>query len=173
MTRPRYPAGLILGLALLSSCSSSGGGGSALNLDPVLVSVVVLGATSTPTAGDRLQFVLSEDVMLTGQVLDDNDVTLSGGTLGAVVSAPALISSRVVEIVLGNGVSFTPGTTTIDFAMANDAIEDTSRILVVPSTPKVINDGDADDPTVDSLTLNSIVSVLNGTGAAGGTPPRP
>ncbi len=169
MTRPRCPAGLILGLALFPACSSSGGGSNALNLEPVLISVVFIGATSTPSAGDRLQFILSEDVMLTGALLDDNDVTLSSGTLGAVASAPTLISSRVVEIVLGNGVLFTPGTTTIDFGMGNDAVEDTSRIAVTASTPKVITDGDADDPTIDSLTFNSIVSLLNGTGPAGGT----
>ncbi|MHC4512517.1 MAG: hypothetical protein ACYTGW_05275 [Planctomycetota bacterium] len=162
-------AGLLCSLLLLPACGGSGGS-SALNLQPVLVSAVFIGATSTPTAGDRLQLIMSEDVMLTGGlVLDDNDVTLSGGTLGSIAAAPTLVSARVVEVVLGAGVTFTPGTTTIDFNTANDVVRDTTGILVEASSPRVITDGDADDPTVDSLTLNGIVGLLNGSGPAGGT----
>ena len=169
MTRSLHRAGLLLGLVLLPACSSSGGGGG-LNLVPTLVSAVFIGATSTPAAGDRLQLVLSEDVTLVGgNLLDDSDVTLSAGTLGTIVSLPTLISARVVEIQLGVGVAFTPGSTTIDFSMGNDVVRDTSGILVGALTPKVIADGDADDPTVNSLTLNSIVGLLNGSGPAGGT----
>ncbi len=168
-------AGLLAGLTLvvgwcgLCGCSGSGGGGG-LNLAPALVSAVFIGATSTPAPGDRLQLVLSEDVMLAGgNLLDDGDVTLSTGTLGTVMSPPTLVSPRVVEVQLGVGVSFTPGSTTIDFSTGNDVVRDGTGILVAASTPKVIADGDPDDPTVNSLTLNGIVSLLNGTGPAGGT----
>lgn len=161
---------LSLGLVLLPGCSGSGGGGGGLNLVPVLVSAVFIGATSTPAQGDRLQLVLSEDVTLVGgNMLDDSDVTLSSGTLGTVVAAPTLVSARVVEVQLGAGVSFTPGVTTIDFSMDNDAVRDTTGILVGESTPKVIADGDPENPTVDSITFNGIVTLLNGSGPAGGT----
>ncbi|MHC4077444.1 MAG: hypothetical protein ACYST0_03255 [Planctomycetota bacterium] len=169
MTKRHYHASLLCSLLLLPACGGSGGS-SALNLQPVLVSAVFIGATSTPAAGDRLQLIMSENVMLTvGPLLDDNDVTLSGGTLGSIAVPPTLVSARVVEVVLGAGVTFTPGTTTIDFNTANDVVRDTTGILVEASSPRVITDGDADDPTVDSLTLNGIVGLLNGSGPAGGT----
>jgi hypothetical protein len=174
MTRSSRRAALLLsllpGLVLLPACSGSGGGGGgALNLAPVLVSAVFIGATSTPAPGDRLQLVLSEDVTLVpGKLLDDTDLTLSAGTLGTIVSAPTQVSPRVVEVQLGGGVTFSPGSTTIDFSMDNDVVRDTTGVLVGASTPKVIADGDADDPTVNSITFNSIDSLLNGTGPAGG-----
>lgn len=170
----RWPSrpglGLVLALVLLSACSSGGGGGGLVNVAPTLVSAVYIGASSTPASGDRLQLVLSEDVTLVGaNLLDEGDVTLSAGTLGTVVAAPVLVSPRVVEVQLGVGVSFTPGATTIDFSTGNDVVRDMSGILVGPSTPKVIADGDPDDPTVDSLTFNGVVGLLNGSGPAGGT----
>ncbi len=152
--------------AALGACSSGGSGGGA---SPVLVAATFVGAGATPAAGDYLLLQTSADVELqTGAILDDTDVELSGGTLGAVSFVPMLDSPRIVRVVLGTGVSFQPGTTTITFSTENDVVRSTSGALAVPGTPKTIEAGDGDAPTITGLTIEGIDSELNGTGPAGG-----
>ncbi len=147
-----------------------GGGGGIPNVLPTIASAAFSGTSSTPTAGDKLLLFMSEDVVLvTGAPLNDLDLTLSNGTLGTVTATPTLPDSRTVQITLGSGVSFTPGTTTIALSASNDAIQDLQGALGVGGTPRTITEGDGDNPTITLFTLNAIDTALNGKGPAGGT----
>ncbi len=161
---------LIGALACLTTCG--GGGGDGDNPRPAIIGAafVPVVPSPSPTAGDTLILFLSEDVSLAmGADLDDLDLEVPGGTLGTVGTPPSLTGLRSVTIVLGAGVSFTPGVTTIVFRMENDSIMDLSGLLGNGGTPVVITTGDGDIPTINSLTLNGIDGTLNGTGPAGGT----
>ncbi|MEM7206058.1 MAG: hypothetical protein AAF628_37735 [Planctomycetota bacterium] len=153
-------------LAFLAACGG-GGGGSSLPV-PTIVAAAFVGSGATPAAGEFLILLLSQDVELTGELLDDNDVSLSSGTLGSVSAMPSLVNARSVRITLGSGVSLSTGVT-IAFAPDNDAVRSPAGQLADGGTPVGITAGDGDLPTVSLLTLSGVPEVLNGTGAAGGT----
>lgn len=162
---------LIGALACLTTCGGGGGGGGD-STRPVIIGAAFVGPGPGPgpTAGDTLILFLSEDVALAaGADLDDLDLEVPGGTLGTVGTPPSLTGLRSVTIVLGAGVTFTPGVTTIVFRMENDSIMGLSGLLGNGGTPVVITTGDGNSPTIGSLTLNGIDGTLNGTGPAGGT----
>ena len=167
---PSIVAYLILSLSL-GSTGCGGGSGSSVNAAPALLAVAFVGAGATPVTGDTLRLFMSEPVALAaGAILDDADMSISGGgSLGAVAAAPVLLSPHVVEVTLGAGVALTPGTTTLDFGAGNDGVQDASGQFAVAGTARLVTKGDGDDPTVDSITLNGIQSLLNGGGSAGGT----
>jgi len=154
-----------------AACSGGGGGGVPSDAAPVIVAASFQGGSSTPAAGDTLTLVFSETVTLgAGLLLDDTDVTLSAGaTLGTVTAAPTVLSTTTVQITLGNGVAFTPGTTTIGFSTENDVVRDVSSQLGTGGTPVTIGTSDGVQPTIGNFTIASVDAALNGTGAAGGT----
>lgn len=174
---PRLWVGHAVALAivcLVFACGGGGGGGSTRrtggpDVVPLLVAATFVGATATPQTGDKLLLLLSEDVLLVGSLLDNDDVVLSAGSLGDVTLTPSLKNPRTVEVTLGPGVTFTPGTTTLDLSLRCDAVEDTAGNAAVPSSPVIIRAGDGDDPTISNLTLSGVHSLLNGNGPAGGT----
>ncbi len=136
---------------------------------PRLVSATFVGAGTTPQSGDRLLLLFSEDVLLVaGALLTDNDVVLSSGSLGNVTSSPSLANPRWVEVVLGPGVAFNPGFTTVAVSNGCDAIEDHGGNLAQAGPGVVIRRGDGDNPAVSNLTLSAVDDLLNGTGPAGG-----
>lgn len=160
----------VLAAGLLAGCKGSSGVPSD-GLPPVLVSASFGGAGATPVDGDLLLLFFSEDVRdATGTAIDDADLALSGGaTLGAGAMVTAQPTARSLRITLGSGVAFTPGTTTVGFAAANNVIADLAGNLGAPGTVVVIDTSDGANPTVDALTLSAIHPELNGTGPAGGT----
>jgi len=160
---------LLLAAAALGGCHHGGGGSAAAA--PTIVSAAFSGATTTPAAGDTLLLFFSADVTLvTGKLLTNSDVSLTtGASLGTVTAAPTLVNSRSVQITLGSGVSFVPGTTAIALAAGNDVVVSTTGMLGTGGTAVVITKGDGTAPLLSNLTLNGINSELNGTGPAGGT----
>jgi len=161
-------------VCLVFACGGGGGGSGTRrsagpDVAPQLVSVTFVGATATPQSGDRLLLLMSEDVLVAGALLTNTDVVLSSGSLGNVTSSPSLANPRTVELVLGPGVAFTPGTTTMALSNDCDAIEDASGNLAEPGSAVVIRLGDGDNPTISNLTLSGVHALLNGTGPAGGT----
>ncbi len=161
------PTATALGFALACACGGGGGGGPVLP-PPVVVAAAFVGAGAVPVQGDLLILFLSQDVAVTGALLNDADVLLSGGTLGTVAAPPTLRTTRSVQLALGAGVSLIPGTTTIAFSSMNDAVRSTSGVAAAAGAPIMITAGDGDDPSIDLLTLNAVPVVLNGTGPAGG-----
>jgi hypothetical protein len=166
----------LAGCLTLSSCGGgSGGDGShgntAKDAIPFLVRATFVGAGVTPSAGDRLQLFLSEDVSLVaGRLVDDLDFALSNGaSLGNVVTAPSLKNARTIELTLGANPSFTPGVSTIDFGSANDGVRDQTGNFATTNIARAIELGDRNDPVVSAITLSAVGSLLNGTGPAGGT----
>lgn len=157
-------------VAILATSACSGGGGGGGGSTPKLVRAVFSGAGPTPQAGDTLLLTFSESIALvSGTTLSDADLALApAASLGAVTSSPTLLTSTVVSVPLGAGVSIVPGTTTIDIE-TTDAIQDLDGNLAEASTPITITTGDGDRPTIGSITINGVDSTLNGTGAAGGT----
>lgn len=163
----RFPA--VFTFALVAA-ACSGGGGSAPNLAPTIVTAAFVGASATPAAGDTLLLVFSEDIALSGAVLNDADITLTGGaTLGTVTSAPALTSARTVSVTLGTGVAFTPGATQVMLSTGNDSVRDTAGLLGSTGTPVTIGTSDGANPTLSNVTIAHIDDALNGNGPAGGT----
>jgi hypothetical protein len=152
--------------ALAGGCTSSGG---AAPPPPTLVAASFLGAGATPAAGDLLLLTTSKPVAaVAGAALDDQDFELApSGSLG---SAPVLssVSDRLVQVTLGAGASFVPGSTTIAFRATNDAVRSLDGALGVGGTPRTIEVGDGDQPVLSNLTLNAIQDALNGEGPAGG-----
>jgi hypothetical protein len=167
---PRSPQWFPLAL-VLAACNGGGGGSSPPNVRPTIVSASFVGSGPSPTAGDTLLLFCSEDVALgAGALLTDLDVVLSGSaTLGAVTTAPTLTGARRIEITLGDGVTFVPGTTTIAFAPTNDAVRDTAGALATGGTGMPIGTSDGASPTLTNVTVAAIDDALNGTGDAGGT----
>ncbi len=163
-----FPAAI--GACLLAACGGGGGGGPT-GPSPTIVAAAFVGATSTPAAGDNLLLFLSVDaILVAGALLTDADFDLTGGaSLGDVTVAPSLINSRTVQLTLGAGVTFAPGTTTIAFGAGNDAVTGTGGVPGSAGTPTVIATSDGALPTVTAFTLSGVDAVLNGTGAAGGT----
>lgn len=157
-------------LALLASCGGSGGGGGTPTAAPVIVTASFVGAGATPVAGDTLVLGFSTSVTLVGATqLTDEDFTLSGAaTLGTVTIAPALLSATTISIVLGTGVSFTPGLTTIVLSDLNDAVSGLNLAPTGGGTAVTIGTSDGTAPTITNITIANIDSELNGTGAAGG-----
>jgi hypothetical protein len=183
-SRPPQRFLLALGLSLLAGgCGGGGGGGgggSPANAAPTLVTAAYVGS-GAPTAGEALLLAFSEPIAVAvGTLLTDDDVTLSGGgSLGAVAALPTVLGDNTVQIVLGSGVSFTPGVTTITLrtrvaasggtpATGNDCIVDASGQLGIAATPIPIGTSDGANPVLSNLTIAAIDSALNGTGAAGG-----
>jgi hypothetical protein len=165
----RIPA--FLGLAVLAAACSHGGGRGAVNLAPTIVTAAYVGAGAPPVAGETLLLFFSEDVALVaGKLLTDADVALSdGATLGDVTQAPALASARSISIVLGTGVAFVPGTTTIALVAANDVVQDGTGKLGDGGSAVTIGTSDGSPPTLSNVTIANIDDELNGTGPAGGT----
>lgn len=169
-TRPQwFSTALTAALACLSACGGGGGGG-ATNLAPTIVSAAFTGAGPTPAAGDELLLFFSEAVSaVSGRLLTDADVTLSGGgSLGTIASAPTQLNATALSIELGAGVTFTPGSTTITLATGNDAVADATGKLGGAGTAVVIATSDGTVPTLANLTIAAIDDALNGDGAAGG-----
>jgi hypothetical protein len=158
-----------LGASLaLTACGGGGGGGD--RTPPTIVAAAFVGNAATPASGDLLLLTLSESVTLAaGKLIDDADLELSAGSLGAVTVAPAAHSARVVAVTLGPGVDFAPDAATIRFRAGNDAVLDANGNRATAGSPVVVKRGDADAPQITSLTLNGIDGVLSGTGSAGGT----
>lgn len=154
-------------LALAVGCGGGGGGGD--GVPPTIVAAAFVGAGPVPVPGDTLILFFSEDVVVTGSILDDVDLLLAAGSLGTIAGPPTLVSPRSVSIVLGGGVAFTPGATTIVFQAQNDGVRDVSGVFGNGGTPVQITAGDGNVPTITGLTFNAIDPQLNGTGAAGGT----
>ncbi|MBK8099901.1 MAG: hypothetical protein IPK26_22595 [Planctomycetes bacterium] len=169
-TRPQWfstaPTAL---LACLCACGGGGGGGGT-NLAPTIVSAAFTGAGPTPAAGDELLLFFSEAIsVVSGKLLTDVDVTLSGGgSLGTVTAAPTQLNTTVLSIELGAGVTFTPDTTTIALATANDVVTDTTGKLGAAAAAVVIATSDGAVPTLSNVTIGAIDDALNGDGAAGG-----
>jgi len=185
-TRPspqRFPLAFPLGfplafpvaaIALLfaTGCSGGGGGGGGtINAGPTIVTAALVAATTPPQPGNRLLLFFSENVQaVSGKLLTDADVTLSGGgTLGDITASPVLASPNSVQITLGTGVSFVPGGTTITFSIDNDAVQDVDGQLGMAATPVTIGLSDGQAPTLANVTIAAIDNELNGNGAAGGT----
>lgn len=164
----RIPVPILL--LTLAACSGGGGGGSS-GTAPVIVSAAFVGAGPAPAAGDQLRLFCSEDVsLIAGRLLTDADVTLSGGgSLGAVTAAPTLVNSRIVQVTLASGVSFTPDTTTIAFQVGNDVVASGLGTLAQGGSAVVIGSGDGAAPSITAFTVDGIDVALNGTGPAGGT----
>ncbi len=160
---------------LLFTCSLFGGCGGGSAPPPrstlSLLFAVFQGSgpgDTTPSAGDFLFLFFSGDVSLvTGKVIDDDDLQLSAGSLGT-GPLSTLIDARSVRVRLGTGAGFLAGTDTVRLLETQDAIQDTSARLLDEGAPVITSLTDGARPTVDSLTLNGIPSVLNGTGAAEG-----
>lgn len=155
---------------MAAGCGGGGGSGTT-DLSPTIITAAFVGGTSTPTVGDTLLLFFSEDVTLvSGNLLTNADVTLSGGgTLGTVTVAPTLVSARSVSVTLGTGVAFTPGSTTIALSATNDVVRDAAGQLGIDGTPVAIGTSDGSAPTISNVTIAAIDDELNGTGAAGGT----
>jgi hypothetical protein len=167
MTRPILSLFALVGIA---ACGGGGGGSAANPATPVLVGATLLRAGPTPAPGDRLLLLMSELVELTpNAILDDSDLDLGNGSLGTVTAPPTLLDARTVQVVLGNGVSIAPGSTTIAFAATNDAVSDLSGAPAMDGAPVAVSVGDGNPPTVQAVTIEAIDAVLNGSGAAGGT----
>ena len=166
----RFPAAIAV-LALATACGGGGGGGSPANAAPTIVTAAFVGAGGTPVAGDLLLLTFSEAVTLVGgALLTDADFVLSAGaTLGAVTTAPSLLSNNTVSVALGTGVSFTPNSTTIVLGPANDAVRDATNQLGTGGAAVTIGTSDGSAPTITNVTIAAVDDALNGTGAAGGT----
>jgi hypothetical protein len=160
----------LVGVFALVACGGGGGGGGT-QVVPLLSGAAFVGSGPTPAPGDQLLLFMSSDVVLVaGTALDDADLTLSsGGTLGTITVAPVLLNSRTVRIILGPGVAFTAGSTTITYSTENDAVLGFSGALAAPGPMRTITAGDGDNPTITALTLDEVAAELNGTGPAGGT----
>jgi hypothetical protein len=79
------------------------------------------------------------------------------------------VDARSLRISLGTGVNFTVGSSTLDLLQGQDVIQDGGGLLLSSNNPVTISNSDGDRPTIDSMTLNGVPSLLNGEGAAGGT----
>ncbi len=158
-------------LALLVGCSGSGGGGVAPTAIPIIATASFAGVGATPAAGDTLLLGFSTEVVLqTGVLMTDEDFTLSGGaTLGTVTAVPSVLSTTTIQITLGAGVTFTPGTTTIALSADNDAAGGQTTAPTGGGDPVTIGTSDGSSPVIRNVTIASIDDELNGTGAAGGT----
>ncbi|MDP6424247.1 MAG: hypothetical protein QGG14_05855, partial [Planctomycetota bacterium] len=160
---------------LLFTCSLFGGCGGGSAPPPrstlSLLFAVFQGSgrnDTTPSEGDFLFLFFSGDVSLvTGKVIDGDDLQLSAGSLGT-GPLSTLIDARSVRVRLGTGAGFLAGTDTVRLLETQDAIQDTSARLLDEGAPVITSLTDGARPTVDSLRLNGIPSELNGTGAAEG-----
>jgi hypothetical protein len=158
--------------ACLSGCGGDSGGTVASKESPVILSAFLIEnapGNSTPEAGELLELFIDEAVELTGAAVSNADFALpAGASLGSNPSV-SLADERRVRIVLGGGVAFTPGTSSIAFAAEQDAIRSTTTgKLGTGGTALTITVGDGDRPVITNVTLNSIPSPFNGTGTAGG-----
>lgn len=169
MGRP-FRAPVLLAL-LLPACGGGGGGGPvAPPLVGDLVAATWLGAGATPQAGDTLQLFFNTDVnAAVGRLFTDADARLASGTLGAVSSQPVQVNPRTLAVPLGTGVSFAPGTTTIELLAGNDVVLDSAARLLGAGTAVTITTGDAEAPVISNVTASGVDDLLNGTGPAGGT----
>ena len=169
-SHPRLAKALGATTLLLLAGACNRGSRVAPNLAPTIVAAALASSSATPAPGDELLLFFSEDVALTGALLTDADVSLSGGgTLGAVGTAPSLLTPRAVSVPLGAGVTFTTGVTQVAFAAGNDAVRDASGQLGTGGTPVTIGDSDGSAPLLTNVTIAAIDDELNGTGPAGGT----
>lgn len=164
----RFPCAALFFAGLAAACG--GGGGGAPNRAPTIVTAAFVGASATPAAGDTLLLVFSEDVTLTGTLLTDADLVLSGSaTLGTVTTAPVAIAARTVSVTLGANVSIVPNSTQVALSSANDSVRDTSNQLGTGGSPVTIGTSDGQNPTLTNITIAGIDDLLNGNGPAGGT----
>ena len=159
-------------------CACSGGGGGGSPPQPIsspvqLTQAVFQGQTpadTTPDPGDKLILVFSGDVALVASALiDANDLVITTGSIGTQTSPPIATTTRSIEIMLGTGTTFTPGTTTLTLSAQQDAVLDGSGNLVQPAAAVTIKNSDGDNPSITLLTLDAVPSDLNGEGSAGGT----
>ncbi|MCR9246183.1 MAG: hypothetical protein NXI31_14225 [bacterium] len=154
---------------LLGPGCSGGGGGGAPQSGPVLFAAAYTGSNPSPQSGDTVLLFFSTDVQLAGgAVLSDADFTLSGSDSFGTISSVSNNGSRSIAIVVGSGVSLTPGSTTIALSMDNDVIQDTSGRAAEMSDAVTLGTSDGSNPTLSNITIAEIDGELNGTGAAGG-----
>lgn len=171
---PRALIACFLGtLVGLGSCGGGGGGGGGSSTSSVHLTKAVFQGSSVsdtdPSPGETLLLYFDGDITLvSGAILDDNDVQLSG-SLGQITSAPTMVDARTIQVTLGSGVNFTVGSSTLDLASGQDVLQDGNGLLLAPDNGVTITNSDGDRPSIDSMTLNDIPSLLNGEGAAGGT----
>jgi len=124
-----------------------------------------------PDPGETLVLFLDQPVSPNpGAALDDLDFALpANAMLGPGALGLSMAGAWSVVVTLGSDPTFVPGTTTLDIAAEHDAIlSSVGGMTAQPSMPRVIVTGDGDDPVINSLTLNAVPALLNGTGPAGG-----
>jgi hypothetical protein len=158
-------------LALLSAagCGGGGGGGGGGGLAPTITSAAFVGG-GAPAVGNVLLLTFSEAIVLSGSALTNDDVVLSAGaSLGSVTAPPTQPATNTLSLLLGTGVSFVPGTTTIALGPGNDVVRNSLGRLGTGGTPVVIGTSDGLRPTITNVTIAAIDDALNGTGPAGGT----
>ena len=159
----------ILLLAIAASCGGGGGGGSA-DSAPRLIDAAWSGNGPSPVAGDLLLLTFDQTVTLaTGAVLTDADLALSVGSLGSGSVAPTLLNAHVVQVTLGAGTTFSPGTATIAFTEDNDVVFDPDGDAPLTDVVVTVQNGDGQAPVIAQLTLEGIEDLINGDGAPGGT----
>lgn len=157
-------------LGAFCSCSGGGGGSGADALAPTLVGAAFVGGSS-PAPGDTLLLTFSEGMRTAiGATVGSAEFALSGGdTLGTATTVQSQPTTTTMVLLLGTGVTFTPGTTTLDFASTNATIADAGGNSGDPGAAITIEGSDGAAPTIDRLTVAAIDQALNGTGPAGGT----
>ena len=170
-TMPRAVKALLF--FILLGCGGGGGGGGSNTSGVHLNKVVFKGSSLTdtdPSPGETLLLYFDGDITLvSGALLDDSDVQISNGSLGQITTAPTRVDARTLSLSLGTGVNFTVGTSTLDLAQGQDVVQDGAGQLLTSNSPITIQNSDGDRPSIDSLTLDGIPTLLNGEGAAGGT----
>ena len=157
-------------LGAFCSCSGGGGGSGADARAPTLVGAAFVGGRS-PAPGDTLLLTFSEGMRTAiGATVGSAEFALSGGdTLGTATTVQSQPTTTTMVLLLGTGVTFTPGTTTLDFASTNATIADAGGNSGDPGAAITIEGSDGAAPTIDRLTVAAIDQALNGTGPAGGT----
>ncbi len=169
--------GALFGWVLLltvPACNRGGGGGGGARPSappPHIVSASFYGENggdTVPDPGERLRLSFDQPVLVvSGIPFRDTDITLSGG--GSPGSGTLLleqVNPFTLDLVLGSGASFTPGTTRVDLVSGQGAIASRDGLAAGPCKGVVIQAG---TPEVETLTIGEIPSLLNGNGPAGGT----
>lgn len=156
-------------LSALASCGGGGGGGNGDTTPPIVIAAAFLGV-GAPAPGDGLVLSFDEEVTAqAGAPVTDAMFSLSGGaSLGTGVTVGSQPSARSVRLSLGTGAALTSGTTTIAFDASNTVVRDLAGNLGIGGDPVVIEASDGVAPTLASVTIASVDTLLNGQGPAGG-----
>ncbi len=168
--------GVLLGGFLLlfaPACRQGGGGGGTPSplQAPHLVSASFYGENGSdivPDPGERVRLSFDQPVLIApGISLRDTDVTLSGGgSLGTGDLVMEQENPFTLDVILGKGAAFTPGSTRMDLAAGQAAVLSRDGSAAAPYKGVEIQAG---TPEVGTLTIGDIPPLLNGTGPAEGT----